>query len=183
MNRRDAEAKLTLPVGERDHSQGPADARVVLLEYGDFECPYCGQAYPIVKQIQREMGRRLRLVFRNFPLREIHPNAEHAAEAAEAAGVQHKFWEMHDRLFERQFALQDDNLVEYAGDLGLDVVRFQKELTEEKHEPRVREDFRSGVSSGVNGTPTFFINGVRHDASWDAATLLAALEQTARRSK
>ena len=177
MTRRDAAAALTQPVGKRDHIQGPTDAAVTLVEYGDYECPHCGRAYPIVKAILRQMGPRLRFVYRNFPLRESHPHAEQAAEAAEAAGAQGKFWEMHDRLFERQFALDDDYLIEYAGDLGLDAARFRRELDAGTHAPRVREDFRSGVTSGVNGTPTFFINGVRYDESWDLEPLVAALDQ------
>jgi len=174
-------ARLTLPVGDRDHLQGPPDAAVTLVEYGDYECPHCGRAYPIVKEVQKQMGRRLRFVYRNFPLRETHPHAQHAAEAAEAAGAQGKFWEMHDRLFERQFALDDDALIEYAGDLGLDVARFRRELADRVYEPRVREDFRSGMLSGVNGTPTFFINGARHDDTWDVEPLLAAVKRAARR--
>jgi protein-disulfide isomerase len=179
VTRRGAAAALTLPVGKRDHVQGPADAGLTLVEYGDYECPHCGRAYPIIKAIQKQMGRRLRFVFRNFPLRESHRHAARAAEAAEAAGAQGKFWEMHDRLFERQFALNGENLIEYAGDLGLDVARFRKELVGGVYAPRVREDFRSGVLSGVNGTPTFFINGVRYDESWDLEPLLAALEEAA----
>jgi protein-disulfide isomerase len=179
VTKRQAAARLSLPVGERDHIKGPASAPVTLVEYGDYECPHCGRAYPIVKGIQEAMGRRLRFVFRNFPLRETHPHAQSAAEAAEAAGAQGKFWEMHDRLFERQFALDDASLLEYALELGLDVERCRRELARRVYEPRVREDFRSGVLSGVNGTPTFFINGERHDDAWDAPTLLAALEQTA----
>ncbi len=128
MSTRETAAELTLPVGDRDHLQGPPDAAVTLVEYGDYECPHCGRAYPIVKEVQKQMGRRLRFVYRNFPLRDSHPYAQHAAEAAEAAGAQGKFWEMHDRLFERQFALDDDALIEYAGDLGLDVARFRREL-------------------------------------------------------
>lgn len=150
---------------------------MTLVEYGDYECPHCGRAYPIVKQVRQRMGARVRFVFRNFPLRESHPHAQHAAEAAEAAGAQGKFWDMHDRLFERQFALDDESLIEYAGDLTLDVPRFRRELTGRVYEPRVREDFRSGVTSGVNGTPTFFINGARHDGSWEVAPLLAALQR------
>jgi protein-disulfide isomerase len=179
VSRREAAAALTLPVGKRDHIQGLADAAVTLVEYGDYECPHCGRAYPIVKDIQHRMGHRLRFVYRNFPLRESHPHAQQAAEAAEAAGAQGKFWEMHDRLFERQFALDGEYLIEYAGDLGLDVARFRKELGSGVYESRVREDFRSGVTSGVNGTPTFFINGVRHDESWEVEPLLAALERAA----
>ena len=179
MTRRDAAATLTLPVGKRDHVRGPADAAVTLVEYGDYECPHCGRAYPIVKAIQQRMGPKLRFAYRNFPLRESHPHAEQAAEAAEAAAAQGKFWEMHDRLFERQFALDGEYLIEYAGDLGLDVARFRKELTSGAYAPRVREDFRSGVLSGVNGTPTFFVNGVRYDDSWEFEPLLAALEEAA----
>jgi protein-disulfide isomerase len=179
LSRRAGAAVLTPPIGAQDHVKGPADAAVTLVEYGDFECPHCGRAYPIVNAIQKAMGPRLRFAFRNFPLRESHPHAQHAAEAAEAAGAQGKFWEMHDRLFERQFALDDEYLVEYATDLGLDAQRFEKELAAGVYAPRVREDFRSGVRSGVNGTPTFFIDGVRYDESWELAPLLAALEQQA----
>ena len=179
MSRRDTAAVLALAVSERDHIQGPAGAPVTLVEYGDYECPHCGRAYPIIKKVRERMGRRLRFVYRNFPLRESHPHAQHAAEAAEAAGAQGKFWEMHDRLFERQFALDDEYLVEYAGDLRLDIARFREELAAGVYEPRVREDFRSGVLSGVNGTPTFFVNEVRHDDAWDLEPLAAALERAA----
>src|SRR4029077_199617 len=141
--------KLKTPITPEDHIQGPENAAVTLVEYGDYECPYCGRAYPIVKQIQERMGRRLRFIFRNFPLKESHPHAERAAEAAEAAAAQGKFWEMHDRLFERQFALEDSSLAEYAAELGLDVERFVRDLAQGTQAPRVREDFRSGVSSGV----------------------------------
>src|SRR6266496_862703 len=140
--------KLNLPVNDHDHVQGPKTAPVNLVEYGDYECPYTGQAYPIVKEIQKRLGDKLLFVFRNFPLKEIHPHAEHAAEAAEAAGAQGKFWEMHDRLFERQFALEDSSMLEYAADLGLDVGQVAGELAQGTYESRVREDFRSGVSSG-----------------------------------
>ncbi|MDX6500328.1 MAG: hypothetical protein QOG23_3588 [Blastocatellia bacterium] len=167
---------LTPPAGKRDHVQGPADAPVTLLEYGDFECSYCGAAYLIVKKIQESMGDQLRFVFRHFPLTQIHPHAEGAAEAAEAAGAQGRFWEMHDLLYENQRALDAMHLLGYAEDLGLDTQRFVRELEERVYQPRVREDFMSGVRSGVNGTPAFFINGVRHDGSWDLVPLLAALE-------
>jgi protein-disulfide isomerase len=173
-------AALTLPVGERDHVQGPADAPVTLVEYGDYECPYCGMAYPIVKQVQRRLGDRLRFVFRNFPISTSHPHAEHAAEAAEAAAAQGKFWEMHDLLYERQRTLTDTYLHEFAAEIGLDVERFDREMAERRHADRVREDFMSGVRSGVNGTPTFFINGLRYDGSWDEESLVQALEQAAR---
>jgi protein-disulfide isomerase len=170
---------LTIPVGPQDHVKGPATAAITLVEYGDFQCPYCREAYPIVKQLQQQLGARLRFAFRNFPLTRIHQNAEHAAEAAEAAAAQGAFWQMHDRLFERQFALEDENLVEYARELGLDADRLAGALAAGTHRARVRESFLSGVKSGVNGTPTFFINGVRHDGSYDLATLLGALEEAA----
>src|SRR5438067_1320627 len=179
MTQESGTASLTPPVSQRDHQQGPETAPVTVVEYGDYECPYCGEAYPIVKEIQLRLGERLRFVFRNFPLKEAHPHAQHAAEAAEAAGAQGKFWEMHDRLFERQFALDDDYLIEYAGDLGLDAARFRRELDAGTHAPRVREDFRSGVTSGVNGTATFFINGLRYDEAWEVEALVSALERTA----
>jgi len=177
----DGRARLTLPVTERDYAQGSADAPATLVEYGDYECPHCGRAYPIVKDVQRRLGSRLRFVFRNFPLAEIHPHAQHAAEAAEAAAAQERFWEMHDTIFEHQRALDDRHLLGLAKSLGLDESRFEQELKAHVHAARVREDFLSGVRSGVNGTPTFFINGVRHDDSWDLETLVAALEHAARR--
>lgn len=174
----DSTGTLTIPVGPRDHVKGPATAPITLVEYGDFQCPYCRRAYPIVKQVQEQLGAQLRFGFRNFPLTRIHQHAEHAAEAAEAAAAQGAFWQMHDRLFERQFALADENLVEYARELGLDADRVAGELAAGTHRDHVRDDFMSGVKSGVNGTPTFYINGVRHDGGYDLASLLAALEAT-----
>jgi protein-disulfide isomerase len=169
-----------MPVTEnRDHIQGTADAPVTLVQYGDYECPYCGAAYPIIKDVQSRMGERLRFVFRNFPISTSHPHAEQAAEAAEAADSQGKFWEMHDLLYENQRKLRDQDLRAYAQELGLDVELFDKELAEHLHADRVHEDFMSGVRSGVNGTPTFYINGVRHDDSYETDTLLAALERAA----
>src|ERR1700730_4102488 len=155
-------AKLAPLVSQRDHQLGPETAPVTLVEYGDYECPYCGEAYPIVKEIQRRLGDRLRFVFRNFPLAQSHPHAEHAAEAAEAAAAQEKFWEMHDYLFEHQQALDDAHLVQYAAALHLDKEMFVREMTEHVHTNRVHEDFMSGVRSGVNGTPTFFTIGQSH---------------------
>jgi protein-disulfide isomerase len=176
MTRRVAEARLAVSVEESDHIQGPATAPVTLVEYGDYECPSCGQAYLIVKKLQRQLGRQLRFVFRNFPLATAHPHAERAAEAAEAAASQGQFWAMHDSLFENQNALDDEFLVQYAVALGLDESRFGSELAGHVHAARVREDFMGGVRSGVNGTPTFFINGVRHDGPFDLGALLAAIE-------
>ena len=170
-------AELTLPVSEdRDHIQGPADAPVTLLEYGDYECPFFGAAYPIVKEVQSRLGDRLRFVFRNVPITTSHPHAELAAETAEAADAQGKFWEMHDLLYENQQHLEAADLHRYAEQLGLDVDRFDDELARHVHAERVREDFMSGVRSGVNGTPTFYVNGVRHDGDYQLETLLAALD-------
>jgi protein-disulfide isomerase len=169
-------ATLAPPVGARDHAQGPSDAPLTLVEYGDFECPHCGRAHLIVKAVQKHFGKRLRFVFRHFPLSTMHPHAERAAKAAEAAAAQGRFWEMHDELFEHQDALEDDHLREYAKAIGLDRARFDRELASGVHAGRVRDDFLSGVRSGVNGTPTFFINGRRHNAPWDADALAEALE-------
>jgi protein-disulfide isomerase len=174
------ESVLTMPVSEdRDHIRGPANAAVTLVEYGDYECPYCGAAYPIVKEVQARMGDRLRFVFRNFPIATSHPHAEQAAEAAEAAAGQDRFWEMHDLLYENQQRLRDQDLRAYAETQGLDLERFDKELADHVHAARVQEDFMNGVRSGVNGTPTFFINGHRHDGSYDLEPLVAVLERAA----
>jgi len=175
-----SEAVLTVPVSEgRDHIQGSADAAVTLVEYGDYECPYCGAAYPIVKEVERTLGDELRSVFRNFPLGDLHPHAVQAAEAAEAAAGQGRFWEMHDRLYEHQDRETTEDLIEHARALGLDVERFRSDLEEHTYEPRIQTDFLSGVRSGVNGTPTFFINGVRHNGGYDLDSLLAALRAAA----
>jgi protein-disulfide isomerase len=169
--------KLTLPDEERDHIQGSPEGPIALLEYGDYECPACGEAHPIVKAIQRQLGDDLCFAFRNFPLTNAHPHAEHAAEAAEAAGMQGSFWPMHDVLFENQDALEDDDLAEYAATLGLDEVRLIREVLSGAYAGRVREDFKSGVRAGVNGTPTFFINGERYDGARSLEPLLAAMRQ------
>jgi protein-disulfide isomerase len=174
------ESRLTIPVTEdRDHIQGPAEAPVTLIEYGDYQCPYCGVAYPIVKDVQARMGDRLRFVFRNFPITTKHPNAEAAAEAAEAASAQGKFWEMHDVLYENQKRLRDADLHGYAEQLGLDLDRFDREVAGHVYAERIRDDFMGGVRSGVNGTPTFYINGMRYDESYEPEQLLAALERAA----
>lgn len=158
--------RLIEPIRADDHVAGPATAPITLVEYGDYQCPYCGMAYPIVQAIQQELGDNLRLVFRNFPLTQSHPFAEHAAETAEAAATRGKFWEMHDMLFEHQDALEDDALAGYASELGLEPERVLQELATGAHTERVRRDFHSGVRSGVNGTPTFFVNGERYDGNW-----------------
>jgi len=177
-------AKLAVPISEeRDHVRGPRAAPVTLVEYGDYECPYCGQAYSVVKELEIRAGNLMRFVFRNFPLTTVHPHAERAAEAAEAAGAQGKFWEMHDLLFENQQALEDEDLLEYAALVGLDIPRFVREMREGRYLNRTREDFLSGARSGVNGTPTIFINGLRHDGPRDLATLMTAIDKAAREGR
>jgi protein-disulfide isomerase len=171
---------LKPPVGPQDHAQGGSDASITLLEYGDYQCPYCGEAYPIVKRLQKRLGSRLRFVFRNFPLAEAHPFATAAAEMAEAAALQGKFWQMHDALYEHQEALDVDHLFKYAAKLDLDIDALKRLLQGGAVIERVRSDFTSGVHSGVNGTPTFFINGFRFDGNWtDEAEFASALEAAA----
>jgi protein-disulfide isomerase len=168
--------RLTVPVGERDHVRGPETAPLTLVEYGDYECPFCAAAHPEVSEVIAVLGDELRFAFRHFPLAQIHPHAQQAAEAAEAAGHQSRFWEMHDLLFANQHRLGLQDLLAYAEALRLDLTRFALELQTHVHAPRVREDFIGGVRSGVNGTPTFFVNGFRHNGASDAATLIAALQ-------
>jgi len=173
----DASATLKPPVSERDHAQGPADAPITLVEYGDYQCPFCGAAYPVVKRLQKAFGRKLRFVFRNFPLTEAHPFAMVAAEAAEAAALQAKFWEMHDLLYENQAQLQPEALMGWARELGLDLEKFGAAIQKGDVSKRIKEDRRSGISSGVNGTPCFFISGERYDGPWSYDLLRAALEE------
>lgn len=168
---------LKVLVKPSDHIQGDDHAGCTLVEYGDYECPHCGHAYPIVKQIQKHFGKRLRFVFRNFPLNEMHPDAESAAESAEFAGAHGKFWEMHDLLFENQDRLGGDLYVELAEQLQLAPADLQKALEERKYRAKVRADFTGGVRSGVNGTPTFFINGQRHDGPFEYEDLMGAIEE------
>jgi protein-disulfide isomerase len=168
-------ATLKVPITPEDHAQGPENAEVILVEYGDYECPHCGRAYPIVKQVQKHFKKRVRFVFRNFPLSEMHPHAEAAAEVAEFAGSQGKFWEMHDLLFENQASLGDALLAELGETLKLSTPALRQALEHKTFETRVRADFSGGVRSGVNGTPTFFINGRRHDDSFDYDTLVSAI--------
>jgi protein-disulfide isomerase len=171
-------AQLVLPVGERDHVQGPANALVTLVEYGDYECPYCRAAVPIVEELQRLLGDQLRFVFRHFPLTGLHPHAQQAAEAAEAAAAQARFSEMHAALFEHQEALDDDHLVQYAAELDLDTTRIRRELGAHSHAGRVREDFESGVRSGVRGTPTFYLDDVRYDGLVGVRQIMAAIQDS-----
>ena len=171
-------SQLTAPVGERDHIQGPTSAPVTLVEYGDYECSYCREVYAVVNTALRKMGDRFRFVFRNFPLTSKHRHAQLAAEAAEAAGVQGSFWKMYRTLHEAE-GLELRHLLGYAKEIGLDVERFRKDLETRAMTPRVQEDIVAAARSGVTGTPTFFINGVRHEAGFfDASSLMAALKQS-----
>lgn len=170
---------LTPPVGADDRAEGPADAPVTLVEYGDYECPYCGEAYPVLKAVQRILGHRLRFVFRNFPLTEVHPHAAHAAQFAEAAATTGKFWEAQDLLYENQTALDDDSLVAYGALIGLSPAAVL-EAFDGRYDGRIHRDFAGGLRSGVNGTPTLFINGSRHDGERDVESLVAALRAAAR---
>jgi protein-disulfide isomerase len=171
--------RLREPVGEKDHVEGPAGVRVTLLEYGDYQCPYCGEAYPIVKKIQEKYSDSLRFVFRNFPLTQVHPFAETGAEIAEAAAAQGKFWEMHDFLYENQQHLSSvEYFLQYAETkLGLDAKKMREEISNHVYLPRIRQDFSTGVRSGVNGTPTFFINDFRHNGDYEFDTLAEAIEK------
>jgi protein-disulfide isomerase len=170
-------SRLSVPVGEHDHVQGDREAPCTLLEYGDYQCPSCGAAYPIVKRVQKHFGKRLAFVFRNFPLTQLHPYAEAAAETAEFAAANGRFWQMHDLLYENQDRLDEDLLVELAEHLHLAPASLEQALNSNTFEQRVKTDFSSGVRSGVNGTPTFFINGQRHDGSYDYDTLVAAIDK------
>ena len=167
---------LKLPDPKRDHIQGGIDAPIALLEYGDYECPVCGEVQPIVREIQRRLGDDLCFAFRHFPLTSVHPHAEHAAEAA---GEQAAFWRMHEMLFANQDALDDESLAEYAAALGFDEIRFIQEVVSGAHAYRIREDFSSGVRAGVNGTPCFFINAERYDGARALEPLLAAVSHPA----
>lgn len=170
-------SQLVLPVGARDHAQGSRDAIVTLLEYGDFECAQCAETFRVVKEITRWLRGELYYVFRHFPATNNHANALPAAEAAEAAGAQGRFWEMHDWLCEHSPTIRDAHLKGYAQELGLDVERFERERGEHTYIDKVREDFESGVASGVTLTPTFFVNGVRYRDEVDVDSLLAAIEE------
>lgn len=170
---------LTIPVNERDHVRGSPDAPVVLVEYGDFECPYCGAAYWVVKKLEAELPDMLAVVFRQFPLVNVHPHAQLAAEASEAAGAQGRFWKMHDVLFEHQDALAPADLMKYAAALRLDQKRFAGDLSGHAVLSRIEDDMNGGLQSGVKGTPSFFINGVLHEGGYDEASLLVSIMQVA----
>jgi protein-disulfide isomerase len=169
-------SKLSIPVSAEDHIQGDVDAPCKLVEYGDYECPSCGEAYPIVKKLQQHFGDRLLFVFRNFPLTQIHPWAEPAAEVAEFAAAHGKFWEMHDLLYENQGNFGEELFKSLAADLKLPADELQSTLADYPYKARVRADFVGGIRSGVNGTPTFFINGQRNNGPFDFDFLRTAIE-------
>ena len=179
MTERQGSVWLDTPVGDRDHVRGSATAPVTLVEYGDFECPYCGRMYSVLKVLRETMGDQLRFVYRHFPLDSVHPHARHAAEAAEAAADQGRFWEMHDLLYENQDDLDYEALGRHAAELGLDMTRFEADMAERRHASRVREDRLDGERAGAEGTPTLFINGARYEGSLDLEGLLAAVEEAA----
>ena len=169
--------RLAIPVGPHDHERGDLEAPVTVVEYGDYQCPYCGAAHPVTKKLIQVAP--IRFVFRHFPITTLHPQAELAAEAAEAAGAQGKFWQMHDWIYEHQQTMAPEDLVAAAAHLRLDVKRFEADLAAHRNEKTIRDDFMSGVRSGVNGTPTFFINGARHDGGYGFEELLEAIKAAA----
>jgi protein-disulfide isomerase len=174
-------ATLKVPVTEEDHIQGNLNAPIVLVEYGDYECPACGYAYPIVKRLQQHFGKNLCLVFRNFPLSEAHPHAELAAETAEFAADYQRFWEMHDLLYENQNRFETATFLELAGRLGLATEELNTALDTGTYTDKVQKDFIGGVRSGVNGTPTFYINGERHNDSYEYEVIVMAIEALLRK--
>jgi protein-disulfide isomerase len=169
-------SKLRIPVGSADHIQGPADAPVTLIEYGDYECPYCALAFPNVKRVQKRFAGELRFVFRHFPLTEVHPFAEAAAEAAEYAGAHHRFWEMHEGLYANQDQLGVTLIFALGRTLGLSEGGLRDALATRKFAAKIQADFLGGVRSGVNGTPTFFINDEKHEGSFSYEDLAAAID-------
>lgn len=175
-------SRLVLPVGPRDHAQGSSEATVTLVEYGDFESGHCKEALPVVREVTRWLRGELYYVFRHFPDPDKHPNALGAAEAAEAAGAQGRFWEMHELLCTHSSTVGDAYLKSYAEELGVDMERFEREIREHTHVEKVREDLTSGVASGVTRTPAFFINGVRYRGEVDVDSLLAAIEEAGNRA-
>lgn len=163
-------------IGIADQKEGNEQAAIKIVEYGDYQCPHCGRAYPIIKEIQSTFGDQILFVFRNFPLQESHRYATIAAQAAEAAGKQGKFWEMHDAIFENQQQLSEEYLDSLAEKLGLDMDQFEQDLNSEEISDKVEDDFESGVRSGVNGTPSFFVNGGKFDGG--AEDLLQVLKES-----
>ena len=167
---------LRPPVNEHDHTSGHNNAPVTLVEYGDYQCPHCGHAHPLIKQIQEQLGDKLQFVFRNFPLSEMHPQALIAAMAAEAADRQNAYWPMHDMIFENQQNLHGSNLLKFASALHLDTKAFAADMEDQALQQKVEDDFESGMKSGVNGTPTFFVNGSRYNGGLEDNGLLHFLQ-------
>jgi protein-disulfide isomerase len=167
---------LKFPVSSNDHIQGNSNATLELVEYGDYQCSYCGHAFPIIRNIQQTLSNELKFVFRNFPLSEVHPDAMNAAVAAEAAALQNRFWEMHDILYENQVRLDVEALFFYAKTIGLDLELFKNDIQKDALVTRVETDFETGIRSGVNGTPSFFINGEKYDGDWEESPLLTYLK-------
>lgn len=167
--------KLKPEVGSHDHIQGPAEASIEIVEYGDYQCPHCGAAYPVIKEIQEKFGDQIRFVYRNFPLSESHEFAMPAAVASEAATLQDKFWQMHDIIFENQSSLSNEGLFQMASEVGLDIEKFKEDIQKPELEQKVESDFESGIRSGVNGTPSFFVNGTKFDG--DAQDLMDMLTE------
>jgi protein-disulfide isomerase len=168
---------LRVPVTPHDHIKGPANAPVTLVEYGDYECPGCGAAHPIVNLVLEHFGPKLRFVFRHFPLTQVHPNAEPAAESAEFAGAHDRFWEMHDGIYENQDNLSPPLLLALARALGLSELELSEALVSEKYAPKIKSDFLGGVRSGVNSTPSFFTNGYQHEGTYASEDLVLAIER------
>jgi protein-disulfide isomerase len=168
---------LRPPVSEKDHIEGNHHAAIELVEYGDYQCPHCGRAYPIVKRMQQQLGDQLTFIFRNFPLAKIHPEATIAAIATEAAALQGKYWEMHDIVFENQDDLYMEALIEYAAELGLDIPQFEKDMADPALAIKVEADFESGIRSGVNATPTFFINGEKYNNGWEGERMMVFIKE------
>jgi protein-disulfide isomerase len=178
MSSQPGDIKLSVPVNDGDHVRGAAGAPVTVVQYGDYECPDCGRAYPLVKEIEKKLRSQLRFVFRHFPLSHVHPRALRAAEAAEAAGAQGRFWEMHDFLFKHQHALEDQHLSRYARKIGLDGARFDREMAEHLYAARIQENYkRSLYAGGITGTPTFYINNLRHNDSMNLERMMAAIKR------
>jgi protein-disulfide isomerase len=163
-------------VSTKDHIHGNNHAIIELVEYGDYQCPHCGRAHPIVKKMQEQLGDKLKFIFRNFPLANIHPDAVMAAVATEAAALQDKYWEMHDIVFENQEELERDSLIAYANELGLDIKQFEKDIDNPELTQKVEADFESGIRSGVNATPTFFINGEKYNNGWEGDRMITYIK-------
>lgn len=166
-----------IKINESDHIQGSPEAPVVLVEYADYQCPYCGQAYSIIKQLQKRFGDKMAFVFRNYPIQELHPFAVHAALAAEAAKLQGKFWEMHDIIFENQRHLDDSSLLKYAKEIGLDIPKFEKDFSSTTTIQKIQKDVQSGNDVTVQGTPAFFINGKFFPGNWTSTEFPDMLEK------